>query len=287
MQKIIFLILASLFLGGCNLKSFFTSAPAGLEIATSPTATVTIDGVDSGNTPYSNQSLKAGSYILKLTPTTPDLLPYETKLKLESGTSTVISHTFAATQVDSAGYTLQLVEGLPEVTHLSVISDPDMVNINLDDTPHGFTPLSKLPVSPGSHKLVITSAGFTSQEIPITTRKGFNLIVNVKLALSTITLTPATSASPSASLTSSPPPPTSPSPSPVVSLEKPYVVITDTETGWLRVRADASSSSAELGKANTGEKLKYLGSTTDTGWHKVEFEGSVGYVSAKYSTLVK
>ena len=80
------------------------------------------------------------------------------------------------------------------------------------------------------------------------------------------------------------------SPSPVAQatdLPKPYVVIGETETGWLRVRREPSGTAEELGKANTGEKLKYLGESTDLGWHKIEFEGSVGYVSGKYVTLVK
>jgi len=289
MRKLFLIILSGLFLGGCNLK-LFKPSPAGLEILTNPNSSITLDGADSGTTPYSNQSLKAGSYVLKLTPSSPDLPPYETKIDLSAGTSTVISHTFASSPIDSSGYILQLVEGLPDDSHLSVISDPDMVNVNLDGVPSGFTPLSKLAVSPGSHTLNITSPGFTPQEIGITTRMGYNLIVNVKLAPSTITLTPPPPASSSALSTPTPSssPATSPSPSPAaLTPAKPYVVIGETETGWLRVRADASSASTELGKANTGEKLKYLGVTTDTGWHKVEFEDSAGYVSAKYSTLIK
>ena len=65
------------------------------------------------------------------------------------------------------------------------------------------------------------------------------------------------------------------------------MIINETGTGWLRVRKDPSASSEELGKANVGEKLKYLGDTTDTGWFKVEFESQPGYVSGRYITLVK
>jgi uncharacterized protein YgiM (DUF1202 family) len=62
----------------------------------------------------------------------------------------------------------------------------------------------------------------------------------------------------------------------------------DTQSsGGLNVRKDASSSSDVLGKAAISEKLKYLGETTEAGWFKVEFEGSTGWVSGKYVTLVK
>jgi len=66
-----------------------------------------------------------------------------------------------------------------------------------------------------------------------------------------------------------------------------YVIIQETGTGWLRVRKEPSSSGEELGKVNVGEKLPYLGETSETGWHQVEFEGSKGWLSAKYATLIK
>ena len=37
---------------------------------------------------------------------------------------------------------------------------------------------------------------------------------------------------------------------------------------------EASGTAEELGKADTGEKLKYLGESTDLGWHKVEFSAA-------------
>ncbi len=295
MRKLLVIFLASLVLGGCNLKSMFTQPPAGLEIATVPAAAITLNGESSGNTPFSNQELKAGSYLVKLSPSDSSFPAFETKLELGAGTTTVLSHTFASSEVDSAGYTLQLVETTPDTTQLSVISNPDMVNINLDGSPSGFTPLSKLAVTPGDHSLVISSPGFTTQELVVTARKGYNLIVNVKLAGSVITLeapvatssaqpSPSPSSTPTALASTSPSPSTSPTTS---QMSKPYVLVGETETGWLRIRQEPSGSSAELGKADEGEKLKYLEVTTDTGWHKVEFEKQVGYVSAKYVTLVK
>lgn len=287
MNKLLLLILSSFLLGGCTVKNFFVQPPAGLEVNTTPPATVYLDNNNVGVTPYSNKNLKAGSYLLKLAPTDTTLAPYETQLDLVSGTSTVISRNLVAADIDASGYSLQLTETSSDNTFISLISDPDMVSINIDGTPSGFTPISKLSISPGSHSLSVSSPGYVSQELSVSTVKGYNLVVNLKLASSTLTLTPPPTSSPSSSLAPSPSPSNSPSPSPLVTLPKPYVVVGTTETGWLRVRADATGSSDELGKVNTGEQLKYLGVTTDQGWHKVEFEGQPGYVSAKYVTLVK
>ena len=296
MKKVLLILFASIFLGGCTAKDLFVKAPAGLEIATIPTSTVFINGDNKGETPYSDKNLKPGSYTVKLVPTgSTTLSPYETKLELVSKASTIISRTFTESEIDSSGYTLQLQEDPGGLTYLSVISDPDNVNITIDDKPSGFTPLSKSPTSPGTHSLLVTSPGFIEQSLSVNTVKGYNLIVNFKLAGQTITLTPSTPSTPSASISPLP----SASPSPVASnrntgvlddgntIPKPYVLIGETGTGWLRIRKTDSGTSEELGKANTGEKLKYLGESTDLGWHKIEFEGAVGWVSGKYVMLVK
>jgi hypothetical protein len=285
MKNIFLILVTSIFLGGCTAKDLFVKPPAGLEIATTPVSTVFIDGENKGETPYSNKNIKPGTYTIKLVPTSSATLPaYETKLSLVSKASTIISHTFTESEIDSSGYTLQLQEDPGGQTFLSVISDPDNVNITVDDKPSGFTPLSKIPSTPGSHSLFVTSPGYLEQSLSVNTVKGYNLIVNFKLASQTITLTPPSASTPSASLAPSSSPTSSPS---ALLLSKPYILIGETGTGWLRIRKEASGSSDELGKADTGEKLKYLGESTELGWHKIEFEGSIGWVSGKYTTLVK
>lgn len=292
MKKILLVITSSLLLAGCTPKDLFIKAPGGLEITTTPTSTVFINDENKGETPFSDKNIKPGTYTLKLVPTSgTNLLPYETKLTLISKATTIISRIFAESELDSSGYTLQLQEEPSGGTFLSVISDPDTVNVTIDDKPSGFTPLSKLAVTPGSHSLLVTSPGFLEQSLSVNTGKGYNLIVNFKLAGQTITLTPppvATDSAVASPLPSLSPAPTSPKPSAsATTMQKPYIEIGETETGWLRVRKDASGTSQELGKVNTGEKLKYLGESTDLGWHKVEFESSIGWVSGKYVTLVK
>jgi hypothetical protein len=296
MKKLFTVLVASILLGGCTVKDLFVKAPAGLEIATIPTATVFINGESKGETPYSDKNLKPGNYTVKLVPTGSTTLPsYETKLVLVSKASTIISRTFTESEIDSSGYTLQLQEDPSGLTFLSVISDPDTINVTIDDKPSGFTPLSKLPSTPGAHTLLVTSPGYIEQSLSVNTVKGYNLIINFKLAGQTINLMPTVVSTPSATLTPTPSSIASPSPSSRSTgvLEngdttpKPYVLIGETGTGWLRIRKEASGTSDELGKANTGEKLKYLGESTDLGWHKIEFEGSVGWVSGKYVTIVK
>lgn len=288
MKKILIILFASVFLGGCTPKDLFVKSPAGLEVFTNPPSTVFIDDENKGETPYTDKAMKPGTYTIKLVPTTGDgLSPYETKISLTSKASTIISRNFAPSDFDSSGYILQLIEEPSGETYLSVISDPDTVNVVIDDKPSGFTPLSKLDTTPGSHFLKVSSPGYVEQALSVNAVKGYNLIVNFKLAAQSITLTSPTPATPSSSLAPLASPATSTPSSQVDTLAKPYVVIGETETGWLRVRKEASGTSEELGKADTGEKLKYLGESTELGWFKVEFESQIGWVSGKYVTLVK
>lgn len=291
MKKIILVLISALLLGGCTPKDLFVKPPSGLDITTTPSSTVFIGGVSRGETPFIDKNMKPGSYTIKLVPVSGEnLLPYETNIDLVSKASTIIVRNFANSEVDASGYSLQLQEDISGDTYLSVISDPDNINLNIDDVPNGFTPVSKLPISPGTHSIFVTSPGFGEQTLPINTVKGFNLIINFKLAGQSISLNPVTptpepssSATPSASLAASP----SPISSTGKTMQKPYVLIGDTGTGWLRIRKEPSGSSDELGKANTGEKLKYLDESTELGWFKIEFEGGIGWVSGKYVTLVK
>ena len=51
----------------------------------------------------------------------------------------------------------------------------------------------------------------------------------------------------------------------------------------LNVRANASTNSKILGSLSNGTKVEIL--STSNGWHKIEFNGGTGYVSADYITL--
>ena len=51
----------------------------------------------------------------------------------------------------------------------------------------------------------------------------------------------------------------------------------------VNVRAAASTAATSLGKVNTGDVLPYY--NTANGWHKVQYNGQVGYIYATYGTV--
>ena len=305
MPKLLLILLSSLILSGCTVKNLFVKKPAGLEVTTSAPATVYLADKELGKTPLKNQSITPGKYTIRLMPEDKTLAPYETTVSLESAASTVISRSFGETLLDSSGYSLSLVPDKANEATLSIVSDPDTGSLTIDGVPSGFTPLSKRSVSPGNHEVVVGTPGFAEQKISVIAVTGFNLVVSVKLKSEPISLTPS-SPSPSTTVndasssaqanvlpssTPTPNPKSSPSSMPSTTPAKPYVTVSNSadvvSAGGLNVRKEPNSSASSLGKADVGEHLKYLGETTSAGWHKIEFEGSVGYVSAKYTTLTK
>ena len=304
MLKLIMVVISSLILSGCTVKNLFVKKPAGLEISTSAPATVYLSDKELGKTPLKNQNIAPGTYTLRLIPDDTTLTPYEATVELESSASTVLSRTFGETVLDSFGYSLNLVPDKTGLSTISVVSDPDTSSLTIDGVPSGFTPPSKREVTPGNHEIIVGTPGFAEQKIPIVATTGFNLVVSVKLKSEPVGLTPTqevsvattepTIATPAASTKAAlatPKPSNSASPAPLASPVRPYVTVSDSadvvSAGGLNVRKEPSSSAESLGRADIGEHLKYLGETTSAGWHKIEFEGSVGYVSAKYTTITK
>jgi len=253
----------------------FRKKPAGLDITSSPSGSeVYLDGKVIGTTPLLLLDLAPGRYQLKLVPPgETSLSSWETTLTLTSSLSTVVHKDFALAESDSASYTLTL-EKTPGHTYLSLVTDPATVNLTLDGKPSGYTPLTQSSVNPGTHHLSLTSPGYHPLELEINAIENYHLVVSAKLAAAPIILSSPSPASASAQ----------PSPSPSSG---PTVLIEETDTGWLRVRQEPSSSAIELGKVNVGERLPYLGETTDTGWHKVEFEGESGWISSRYAKLIR
>lgn len=290
MKKLALIISSIIFLSGLIYLGYIFRArldknPAGLEINTTPPASIYLDEELLGTSPYSSQSLRAGTYHLKLVPDSAGSNPlptWEIKLELQPSTTTAINYHFAESLGLSSSTILQFERLAGSGTQLSVITEPDATSINLDGQPLGFSPLTAYSLSPGEHLLVLSTPGYQDQSLNLKAAEGYNLIVKAKLAASELvlqeplpTVEPSPSASDSAIAT------------PSAVLVKPYVVILETGTGWLRVRQEPSASATELGKANVGETLKYLGISSEDGWFKVEFEGSQGWVSGRYANLIK
>ena len=245
-------------------------------------------------------NLRPGEYSVRLVPDDPQLYTYEKSIRLLSGSSVTITWSFGPTFDTSSGE-ITMLEKLSnsQQSDLTVIATPENAIVRLDGQSKGFTPINLAGLTPGAKTLTVTAPGYIERTTSPALQQGYRTIVESKLAsqqvdLDPTTLTPDSISTDSGQLVDETSPTASPTPTPAPGdpitvgqqlTTPPYVTVLETGTGWLRVRAEANASSAELVKVTVGSRMKYLEETTN-GWHKIEVQaGQLGWVSGQYATI--
>jgi len=272
--------------GGFIIKQkFLQPAQAGLQVSSNPPATIFLDEKEMGMTPNEWQNLKPGEVTLKLVPqaTATTYFPWETKIKLINGMVAVVNREFGETESASAGEVMTMEKIADKKSaSLAVISIPDSAVVTLNNETKGFTPVSLDGLTEGNFEVRVSANGYQERMVRVKLVDGYKLMVNVKLAEeekegeegegegeeeAEVTGTPT----PKAEVT----PKTTPPP-------RPYVLIKDTPTGWLRVRIEPSIAATEAAKVNPGEMYSLL--DEESGWYKIEYEeDEEGWISGQYA----
>ncbi len=259
-----FLVVAKLFIFDLAAANY-----AAIQIDTIPKSTVFLNDKEVGQTPFYSEKLVSGEYKIKLG-------TWETKLKLPGKTLTYVSRNLGLSPDQSSGQILVLEKlSFDKVSELAIVSNPDSANVQFDGLNKGSTSLILQELSPGDHELIISQPGYSDQSVKAKTIAGYRLNVQVQLAKLSSNQSTSSASRPTSDLVSSS------SGEPL----KPYVVIKDTPTGFLRVRTEASISASESGQVNPGEKYPLL-SEVD-GWVKIKLPGIFGWVSDAYVNKIK
>lgn len=251
------------------------SQKAKISVESNPSATVYIAGEEVGKTPYQG-IWEAGEVIIKLVPGDP-LVPYETKVNLLADRQTLIKRDFGSSEEASGGQIISYEKVGANETSLSLLSTPDYAQVSIDGNIRGFSPIMNYSVSSDTHQVVVTKIGYLDNTFEVSTQKGYKAVVVVKLIA-----TGEPIASPSASV--------SPSPTPA-SVTNVYVQILDTPSGFLRVRAEGSTTSNEIARVKPGDKLLFVSQDAKGEWYQVVYaEGEVyakgdkkGWVFSQYA----
>lgn len=251
--------------GGFLLFSKLKPAKAGLQIETTPQATVYINGDQMGTTPFELVQ-KPGEISIRLVPiaTNASLAPWGTKVTLTQGIKTVIRRDFAETEEQSSGEILSFEKMSENSASLTVVSVPDAAQVNLDGQNRGFTPLPVDDVAVGEHKLTISQAGYNARLIQARAEAGYKLTVVALLAKLA-----SAEATPEAALVDEP------------AQEK--IKIADTPTGFLRVRSGPTKTATESGQVKPGEEYVLLEESSDGAWFKIEYKEAEGWISSEYA----
>ncbi|OGV96632.1 hypothetical protein A2W24_01570 [Microgenomates group bacterium RBG_16_45_19] len=300
----------SFFLAGCSQLPFLTKKQSALQVNSTPPAGVYLDGSLVGQTPYYDDKLKPGTYAVRLLVDGDPTKDWQTDVTLAPSIVTVLARQFGATSDDSSHYLLALEAiNQKDSGQLDVASTPENVIVKVDGRPEGFSPLHLENVTEGDHVLTLTAPGYQELTIKAQTKNGYKLIATAQLARATELTEGAVldQATPSAQLDATagakltPAPKTSPTPkvtgtltptptkkaAAAGELEPPYVTITETGTGWLRVRSEPEVGDNEVAQVDVGDKFPYLESS-GTGWYKIEFEsGKQGWIVSRYAKLTE
>ncbi len=247
---------------------YFRPAEAGLLIKTTPEATVYIDGVEVGKTPYEVKR-KAGEIVVRLVPTPGEkpLAPYETRVTLVSKIQTIINREFGETEESSQGETISFEKTGGKEAALSIVSIPDSAQISIDGTPRAFAPYKTSLFAAGKHEIGISAPSYLERSFEVKTLPGYKLTAVVKLAPSGETPKEEPKAE---------------------EIKVTMVEILSTPTGFLRVRATPSAGGELLAELKPGEKYRYLETDSATGWFKIEYEkAKEGWVSNQYSKIIE
>lgn len=277
------IILIAVGAAGVFLRGKLKPAQAGLQIETTPQATVFINDQESGSTPF-EKTLAAGEVTLRLVPVAQDkpLSPWNTKLTLTKGVKTIVRRNFGETESLSSGEVLSFEKIAGNTASLAIVSSPDSAEVILDGEAVGFTPIRRDSLAIGAHQIKVLRPGFTEREFSITTEAGYKLTVVATLSqmLAPEATESGQDATPSAKTASR----ATPTPS---LIKGTAVEILDTPTGFLRVRQEPSTTATESARIDPGKRFPYIDQNKDATWFKIEYQkGKQGWVSAQYAKKI-
>lgn len=239
-----------------------------LQATSIPSAQVFLNGKYVGKTPLClcdlNQLVKVGDYDIKIIPSQTGFTTLEQKITIYKGVLTVVDRTFDKQAAASTGsiITLSPIDS-KNAAELLVVSFPDKAQVIMDSNPAGATPLLIRNITASDHEIKLLKDGYNEKIIKVKTVEGKRLEATVSLGIKADISFSQIKASSSASIFSK-------------------IIILDTPTGQLRVRADSSLSSAQVGAVNPGDKLDLIAEKKD--WYGVKLpDGKTGWISSQYA----
>lgn len=252
---------------------FFLDRKTGkgaLQVTSVPNSKVYLENKLIGTTPLCacdlEHMLPVGEYTVKLAPIEGNYSFFEEKVTISKSTLTVVDRTFADNgSSDGSIISLTPLTSRKDIEVL-IISLPDKANVFLDGNPVGTTPLLLKQISESDHDLRFTRDGYKDKAVKIKTALGFKLNSLVFLGVNS-----DLSALPIASTAASP-----------VASSSASILILNTPTGFLRVRASNSISSNEIAQVKPGESLELIKEEKD--WFQIKLtDGTIGWVSSTYA----
>lgn len=245
----------------------------GLQVTSNVDAEVFLNNKSVGKTPLclcdQGETITSGSYNIKIVPHDSSLQPFNTRVLINPNVLTAVDRVFLPGALSSA-YIITLERTSEREPQVFIASVPDGALIAIDGESEGVTPLNIKSISASEHEVEIEKQLFAKKTVRIRAVSYYKLILNTILGTEDAT-----------KLTTTPAPSTALSPTPA-AVSQIKVLISQTPTGFLRVRAEPSISSAEVGRVNPGESYLYV--DENDAWYEITLaNGTRGWISKSYS----
>lgn len=226
----------------------------GIKITSVPDgATVLINGVEVGKTPYGDENMPVSEYQLKLVK---DDAVWQGAVRLTKGTLAVVNRELAPSIASSSGEVLTLTPGRGVI----ITSTPDGARVEIGGKDLGKTPLRINDLEPGEYTFLISHSNYLKRSIRALLPPEMLLHLDTDLAISEVDLSNVATPTVSSTVT---------------------LTVKQTPTGFLRVRDKPSVTGKEVAKVVPGDSLVLLEELN--GWDKVRMDnGTEGFVSASY-----
>jgi hypothetical protein len=253
---------------------FFASRAQGgkgaLQVTSLPQSTVFLDNKPIGKTPLCKcdpqDMLAVGEYTVKVVPIDPSRQPYEEKITINQSVLTVVDRTFGDTGKSSGSVvSLEAIQDTKKA-QLFISSFPYGADVSVDSVPIGITPILK-QITDSDHEITVSKPGYKTKTVRIHGVLGYKLSTVIYLSTEDITATQPT--------------PTTIQAAASADINSVKVIILSTPTGYLRVRASASISGAELTQVHPNETYPFV--LEQNGWTQIKLsDGRLGWVSSQY-----
>lgn len=237
---------------------------AGVKIDSTPKTKVLINDKEVGETPFQDEQLSKGEFLISLknlsevssSATSSGKVLWQGYVKLNSGTLSVVNRDLTDQSTTSSGEVISLEPG----DGVTIVSTPTAAVVSVDGKEQGRTPLTISNLPAGEHQFIISHDNFLNRSIRANLVDGFNLKLNVDLALSEADLTKIAV--------------------PAITEAK-QVVVKKTPTGTLNVRETASTNAKVVTQVKPGDILSVLEEIPN--WARVRTpDEKEGFVSSAY-----
>lgn len=271
------------------------NANGKIKILSSPAATVFIDNVAVGKTPYEANNQKVGEYEIKLIPDEKDknTVTWQGKIPVYKNTLTYISRELGTSELTSAGEILTVVEMKEKPNgstgEILIETEPAGAIVYLDNDEKGVAPIVLQDVPEGDHELAVYLPGFFRRAQKIRVEKGYQVKAQFKLALDQThkSLQDALDAErKEASAEAKVKEEAKKDAAEEEETTGSLIEILDTEVGYLNVRSEPSVNGEQVTQVNPGEQYEYT--EQRNGWYNIILDdGTEGWVSGDYVTEVE